>query len=122
MRSLRGRLTIGLTLVLAGVLLVAGVLTARDVESSDRDALDDRLLRTAELSRPAALAAVQEELPGGDRRLDAVLRATRSSLRVTLGGTALLVTGDPPPARQHRLPPGFSTFTAQSVSYRAYAT
>src|SRR5918998_6172116 len=97
MRSLRARLTLGLTVVLAGVLVVAGVLAARDVERSEREALDDRLVRTAELSGATALEAVQEEVPSADDRLEAVLRATRTSLRLTLGGTPLLETGDPPP-------------------------
>ena len=51
MRSLRGRLTIGVTLVLAIVLGVSGTIVSRYVDSSERDALDDRLVRTAQLSR-----------------------------------------------------------------------
>jgi signal transduction histidine kinase len=120
-RSLRGRLTIGLTLVLAFVLAVAGVLAARDVERAEREALDDRLMRTAELSKATALDAVQNELPSGDNRLKAVLSATRTSLRLTLGRVALISTGDPFPATT-RLPRGLSTFTSGGVRYRAYVT
>src|SRR6185503_20041335 len=98
-RGLRGRLTLGVTTVLAAVLVVAGVVVARDVDHSERQVLDDRLRRTAELSRATAVAAVQEELPGADRRLDAVLSATSSSLRLAIGDTVLLSSGDPPPRR-----------------------
>jgi two-component system, OmpR family, sensor histidine kinase PrrB len=121
MRSLRGRLTLGLTVVLAGVLLAAGVVVERDVDRSEREALDDRLRRTAELSRATALAAVQEEIPSPDDRLDAVLRATRSSLRLVLGGTSLLEAGQPPPSRP-RLRPGLSTFEAGGARYRAHVS
>ena len=93
MRSLRGRLTLGVALVLAVVLLVAGALASRYAAESERAALDDRLKRTAELSRATAIAAVNDELPENDRRLDAVLTATGSSLRLTLGGRVLLDTG-----------------------------
>ena len=102
MRNLRGRLTLGVTTVLAAVLLVAGVLVARDVEGSERQVLDDRLRRTAELSRATALAAVQQELPDVDRRLDAVLSATDSSLRLSIGDTVLLDSGVALP--EHRRP------------------
>jgi two-component system sensor histidine kinase PrrB len=121
MRSLRGRLTAGVTVVLAVALLVTGLVAAREARDADRDALDDRLRRTAELSRATALAAVQEELPTGDRRLDAVLDATRTSLRLVLGTTPLLETGDPPP-RRPRLPAGLSSFEVGGVRYRAYVT
>jgi signal transduction histidine kinase len=121
MRSLRGRLTLGITLVLAAVLLTAGGLVARYVDRSQRAALDDRLRRTAELSRATALAAVQQQLPENDRRLDAVLSATGTSLRLLLGREVLLDTGRPPPSR----PPagtGLRTFTADGRRYRAYTT
>lgn len=121
MRSLRGRLTLGLTLVLAAVLAGVGTIVLREVDRDQRSAVDDRLVRTAELSRATALAAVQEELPGGDERLDAVLRATRTSLRLTLGGTPLLQTGDPPP-QSRPLPDGLSTFTSGGVRHRGFAT
>jgi two-component system, OmpR family, sensor histidine kinase PrrB len=119
-RSLRGRLTLGVTTVLAAVLAVAGVVVARDVDRSERQVLDDRLRRTAELSRATALAAVQQELPGADRRLDAVLSATRSSLRLAIGDTVLLASGDTLP--EHRRPPlGLHTVEIGGRRYRTYA-
>src|SRR3954468_2402083 len=108
MRSLRGRLTVGVLVVLAAVLAVAGAVAFREVERSERAALDDRLKRTAELSRPAAVAAVQEEVPGADARLDAVLRATGSSLVLRVGRATLLSPGAQPPSRPRRLAPGLS--------------
>ncbi len=102
MRTLRGRLTLGVTAVLAGVLLVAGTLVARDVDRTQREALDERLVRTAELSRATARAAVQQELPAPDDRLDAVLDATRTSLRLLLADAVLLETGTQPPGRPAR--------------------
>lgn len=121
MHSLRGRLTAGVLLVLAVVLAVAGGLAWRYVSQSERDAFDDRLRRTAQLSRATALAAVQEEVPGNDRRLDAVLTATRTSLRLRLGDTTLLETGAPPPTdREQRL--GMHTITVAGTDYRVYAT
>jgi two-component system, OmpR family, sensor histidine kinase PrrB len=120
-RSLRGRLTLGVLLVLAAVLVVAGTIASNYVESSERAALDDRLERTAELSRAAALAAVEEELPANDRRLDDVLSATGTSLRLLLGQTALLDTGAALPARP-RLRQGLQTFEARGEPYRAYVT
>ena len=43
--------------------VAAGAVASHYVDSSERAALDDRLERTAELSRPTALAAVNDELP-----------------------------------------------------------
>jgi two-component system, OmpR family, sensor histidine kinase PrrB len=120
-RSLRGRLTLGVALVLAMVLLAAGAVASHYVASSERTALDDRLERTAELSRATALAAVNDELPDNDKRLDAVLSATGSSLRLTLGGRVLLDPGAPPPVRP-RLRRGFQTFESGGQRYRAYVT
>jgi two-component system, OmpR family, sensor histidine kinase PrrB len=121
MRSLRGRLTLGLTLLLAGVLVAVGTLAVREVDRSERDALDERLVRTAELSRATALEAVQEQLPRADERLDAVLAATGTSLRLVLGDTPLVETGERPPATG-RLSRGLSTLTVDGVRYRAYVT
>jgi signal transduction histidine kinase len=102
-RSLRGRLSLGVGLVIAAVLGVSGVLISDYAERVARDAHDDRLRRTAELTRATAVEAVQNALPDTDRRLDAVLRATGSSLRLLIrdavvleGGTPLL-RGAPPP-------------------------
>ena len=120
MRGLRGRLTLGVTTVLAVVLVVAGVLVARDVDRSERRVLDDRLRRTAELSRATAVTAVQQGLPDVDRRLDAVLRATRSSLRLAIGDSVLIDSGVA--LDTHGRPPlGLATATIGGVQYRTYA-
>ncbi len=119
MRSLRGRLTLGLTLVVAAVLVAAGLIAARDVERSERAALDDRLRRTAELSRPTALKAVLDELPESDPRLDAALSATRTSVRLVLGEEELFDAGPLPPSRP-RLRTGLSTFVVGDERYRAF--
>jgi signal transduction histidine kinase len=121
MKSLRGRLTLGVVLVLAAVLTAAGVLVSRYVDSSERDAFDDRLERTAQLSEATALDAVQNGLPENDRRLDAALDATATSLRLVVGPTVLLATGAPPP-RRPRLRLGLETFESGGRRYRAYTT
>jgi hypothetical protein len=118
--GVRGRLTLGIVTVLAAVLVVAGVLVARDVDRSERRVLDDRLRRTAELSRATAVTAVQQGLPDVDRRLDAVLRASRSSLRLAIGDTVLLDSGTALPAHR-RVPLGLRTLTLGSTRYRTYA-
>jgi signal transduction histidine kinase len=118
-RNLRGRLTLGVTLVLAVVVLVAGTFVSHRVDRAERTALDDRLERTAQLSTESAIAAVNQELPDRDKRLDAALSATGTSLRLLLGATTLLETGAPPAAR----PPvrlGLHTFAARGRRYRTY--
>jgi signal transduction histidine kinase len=120
-RSLRGRLTLGVVAVLAAVMVAAGAAAFHEIDRSERAALDDRLKRTAELARPTAVAAVQQEVPSKDERLDAVLRATGSSLRLRLGRVTLVDAGAAPP--QHRpLPRGLSTFASGGRRYRAYVT
>jgi two-component system, OmpR family, sensor histidine kinase PrrB len=120
-RSLRGRLTLGITLVLALVLAGAGVVVSRYVDRSERAALDDRLRRTAELSRETALAAVRRELPSGDRRLDDVLSATGTSLRLLLDRRELLSSGQAPPPGRPAPRTGLHTFEAGGERYRSYA-
>ncbi len=120
MRSLRGRLTLGITLVLALVLAGAGVVTSRYVDSSERTALDERLKATAELSRETALAAVERELPSNDRRLDQVLSATGTSLRLLLGRRVLVDAGRPPAGARPAPRDGLRTFTAGGRHYRSY--
>ena len=121
MRSLRGRLTLGVLVVLAAVMAAAGAAAFHEIDRSERAALDDRLKRTAELARPTAVAAVQKEVPADDARLDAVLRATGSSLRLMLGRVTLVDAGPPPP-KHATLPRGLSTFTSGGRRYRAYVT
>lgn len=122
MRSLRGRLTLGVTAVLAAVLLVALVTVARYVERSDRQTLDARLQATARLSRATALDAVNSELPAADRRLDAVLRASQTSLRLVLADRRVLFqAGDVPAgAGAGRLAPrdGLQSVTLAGRPYR----
>ena len=121
MRSLRGRLTLGITLMLAIVLAGSGIVVSRYVDRSERAALDDRLRRTAELSRETALAAVQRELPDSDRRLDNVLSATGTSLRLLLATKQLFAAGQKPPAGRPAPRAGLSTFEADGERYRSYA-
>jgi two-component system sensor histidine kinase PrrB len=120
-RSLRGRLTLGVLLVLAAALAAAGAAAFHEIDTSEHQALDDRLKRTAELTRPTAVAAVQLAVPARDARLDAVLRATGSSLRLTLGRAVLVDAGGLVP-RHGALRPGLSTFTSEGRRYRAYVT
>ncbi|HEX8157997.1 MAG TPA: HAMP domain-containing sensor histidine kinase [Solirubrobacteraceae bacterium] len=121
MRSLRGRLTLGITLVLAIVLAVAGVVVSRDVDATERAALDDRLKRTAELSRETALRAVESALPSNDGRIDQVLSATRTSLRILFAQRVVLESGQAPPGSDRRLPrDGLHTFSAGGERYRSY--
>jgi signal transduction histidine kinase len=122
MRSLRGRLTLGITLVLAIVLAVTGVVVSRDVEANERAALDDRLKRTAELSRETALRAVESALPSNDGRIDQVLSATRTSLRILFAQRVVLQSGQSPPGSDRRRPrDGLHTFSAGGERYRSYA-
>src|SRR3954471_2749304 len=121
MRNLRGRLTLGVTLVLAVVLLIAGTVVSHRVDRAERNTVDDRLKRTAELSTASAVAAVDQELPDSDKRLDAALSATGTSLRLLLGGTTLLETGAAPAGGPPRRP-GLHTFEAGGRRYRTYTT
>jgi two-component system, OmpR family, sensor histidine kinase PrrB len=121
MRSLRGRLTLGVLLVLAVVLVVAGAIASHYVDGRERDSLDDRLKRTAEISRATARAAVQEEVPQSDKRLDDVLSATTTSLRLLLGKQLLFESGSPTP-KVPKLHAGLQTFAIGDTRYRAYVT
>ena len=122
MRSLRGRLTLGITLVLAVVLTGAGIVVSRYVDRSERAALDDRLKSLAELSRETALSAVERELPSRDQRLDNVLSATGTSLRLLLGDRELPAFGRPPPAGRRAPRDGLHTFEAGGERFRSYTT
>ena len=121
MRSLRGRLTLGITLMLAVVLAGAGLVVSDYVDRAEREALDDRLKSLVELSRETALSAVERELPSSDRRLDNVLSATGTSLRLLLDGRELPAFGRPPPAGRPAPRDGFQTFEAGGERYRSYA-
>jgi len=121
-RSLRGRLTLGITLVLAVVLAGAGIMVSRYVEQSDRAALDDFLKRTAALSRGTSEAALEREVPPRDKRLDNVLSASGTSLRLIVAGRVLRESGRPAPSP--RIPPtdGLRTLTVGGERYRTYIT
>jgi two-component system, OmpR family, sensor histidine kinase PrrB len=120
-RSLRTRLSLGVGLVIAVVLGVSGVLISNYAERTAREALDDRLRRTAELSRATAVDAVQNAVPGTDRRLDAVLRATGSSLRLFIADAVVLEAGRPP--LTGGVPPtGLRTVTSRGERYRVLVT
>jgi signal transduction histidine kinase len=113
--------TAGVVLVLAGLLLAAGLIASHEVDRSERSGFDDRLRRTAELSRATAAGVINDQVPSEDKRLDAVLRASGSSLRLRLGSAVLLDTGTPPP-RRPKLHEGVQTFTVGGSDYRAYVT
>jgi two-component system sensor histidine kinase PrrB len=120
-RSLRGRLTLGISLVLAVVLVGAGIVVSRYVDRSERAALDERLESIAEISRETALAAVQRSLPSRDRRLDDILSATGTSLRLLLEGRELPAFGRPPPKGGPPPRLGLHTFEVGGERYRSYA-
>lgn len=89
LRSLRSRLTIGILAVLVPVLLVGGAYVARDSDRAERQSLDDRIQRTAELLDQAALAVLNgelEETADERERLNRLLSATRSTLIVRFAG------------------------------------
>jgi two-component system, OmpR family, sensor histidine kinase PrrB len=120
-RSLRARLSLGVGLVIVVVLGVSGVLISNYAERTARETLDDRLRRTAELSRATAVDAVQNAVPGTDRRLDAVLRATDSALRLFIGDAVVLEAGRPPLVGG--IPPtGLRTVTSRGERYRVLVT
>jgi two-component system sensor histidine kinase PrrB len=93
--SLRGRLSLGVGLIVVLVLGIAGALISNYTERVARDNLDDRLRRTVELSRATAVQSVRNALPDADKRLDAVLNATNSSLRLIVGKAEVLDAGRP---------------------------
>jgi signal transduction histidine kinase len=121
MRSLRGRLTLGVTVVLALVLSGAGVMVSRYVERSERGALDDRLKRTAELSRDTLLQALDEGL-AQDKRLDNALTANRTSLRLILRDAPLRSFGPRAPSPKIARTDGLHTISVAGRRYRSYIT
>lgn len=120
-RSLRARLTLGITVVLALVLSGAGVMVSRYVDRSERAALDDRLMRTADLSRDTLLLALQKGLTH-DKRLDNALRANRTSVRLILRNQALRSFGPPAPTAKIARSDGLHTITAGGRRHRSYIT
>ncbi len=122
MRSLRGRLTLAVTLVLAVVLAGAGVMVSRYVDRSERSGLDDSLKRTAELSRDTSIDALQSEVPPSDPRLNNVLSAAGTTLRLIVGSTVIRESGRPAPARVIPRADGLRTFSAGGRRFRSYIT
>ena len=122
MRSLRGRLTIGITLVLAIAIAGSGIMVSRYVHRSERDALDERLERTAALSRETSVDALQMAIPPRDRRLDDVLSASGTSLRLIVGSTAIRDSGATPPSDVIPKRDGLRTISAHGRRYRSYIT
>lgn len=103
-RSLRSRLVLGILAVLAVVLFVGGAVVAREADRTERQSVDDRLQRTAELLDQVARDVIErgeepQSLTGQarqrreDERLANVLRTTRSALIVTLGDQPLYEQG-----------------------------
>src|SRR3954468_9293669 len=112
---------VGVSVADADVLGISGALISNYAERTARETLDDRLRRTAELSRATAVDAVQNAVPGTDRRLDAVLRATGSSLRLFIDDAVVLEAGRPPLAGG--LPrTGLRTVTRRREHYRVLVT
>ncbi len=122
MHSLRGRLTLAVTLVLAVVLAGAGVMVSRYVDRSERSGLDDSLMRTAELSRDTSIDALQSEVPPSDPRLNNVLSAAGTTLRLIVGSTVIRESGRPAPARAIPRADGLRTFSAGGRHFRSYIT
>ncbi|MEI2702055.1 MAG: HAMP domain-containing sensor histidine kinase [Baekduia sp.] len=123
MNSVRGRLTTLVVAVLVIVLGSAGFALDRQISRTERQAFDTRLKRTLELSQVTAASAVLEELPDRDRRLDAVLRADDTTLRLTLAGRVLYRSGsDLPRGAPSTVPDGLSTVTLGGQDYRALGT
>ena len=122
MRSLRGRLTLGITLVLALALACAGVMVSRYADRSERAGLDDFLKRTAALSRDTSVTALQEGVPPSDPRLNNVLSASGTTLRLIVGPTVIRESGRRAPSDVIPRSDGLRTFTAHGRHYRAFTT
>ena len=122
MRSLRGRLTLGITLVLAVVLAGAGVMVSRYADRSERAALDDFLKRTAALSRDTSVSALQQAVPPSDPRLNNVLSASGTTLRLIVGRLVIRESGRPAPSEAIPSSDGLRTIVARGRRYRSFMT
>jgi signal transduction histidine kinase len=105
--------------VLTVVLLLGGAFVARESDRAERGSVDDRLQRTAELLDSLAEAIVNDEEPPEDPRLDRLLRASRSSIVVSLGGAPLYEEGVPVRGLGET-PLGFVTRTVEGERLRVY--
>ncbi len=131
MRSLRGRLTLGVVAVLAVVLLVGGLSVSRYVKRTQIEAIDQTLQRTAILSRETTLTTLTGDLDPSpaarrkkqteDERFSEVLRASGISLRAALALFDDVRLGQPPrgdPSARN----GFRTLEQDGRRYRVYTT
>jgi two-component system sensor histidine kinase PrrB len=121
-RSLRARLTLGITLMLAVALAGAGVLVSHAFDHSERSALDRRLAGTAHASRETAIRALRTGVPPLDPPLDRVLSAVGSRLRLIFGQAVLRTYGANVPSDAVPTRDGFRTFSVRDERYRSYIT
>ena len=123
MRSLRGRLTLGVLLVLAAVLVAAGAAAFREV-----DALRARgARRPPQAHRRADAADRRGRRPEGaagrrPRGWTPSCAATGSSLRLRLGRVTLVDAGAAPAAVRRALPRGPVDVRQRRAPLRAYVT
>lgn len=120
MRSLRVRLTVGITLVLAVVLTGAGVMVSRYVENSELTSLDERLARTADVFRTTAVEGVNTGRPPSNPRLDKVLSSAGTTLQVIAGDAGVWFSGPAPLTEAVPRGVGSTTFTVGGRHYRSY--
>ena len=80
------------------------------VDRSERAALDDRLKRTAALSRDTSVAALQRAVPPRDPRLTNVLAASGTTLRLIVARTVIRESGRPAPSDAIPAEDGLRTF------------
>jgi signal transduction histidine kinase len=89
------------------------------VERNERETVDDRLQRTAEITQANALLALEREVPLDSTELDDVLRASGTSVRLQVGGLDFLDLGTAPstPVSPRA---GLRTVTQGDRRYRVY--
>lgn len=126
MRSLRGRLTAGVVAVLAVVLLVSGLSVSRYVARTEAESIDDRLQRTADVSRANELESVDKSpaqlTTAAKQRLEDVLRGNRTSLRVVVLGLDEVTRLGSPPETPVASVNGLRTGTIDGKKYRIFTT
>lgn len=118
MRSLRGRLTLGVAAIIAALLGVSGVLISEYSAETARNELDDRLQSIAELSTATAKDAIEDRSPRRDNRLNAVLQGSESSLRLVVGDGAPLFDSGTRELTGPVGPPGLRTVKQRGEEYR----
>lgn len=106
--------------MLAVVLAGAAVMVARYADRSERAALDEFLKRTAALSRDTSAASLQRGIPPPDPRLNNVLRANGTTLRLIVGPTVIRESGRPAPSKALPRRDGLRTIVAGDRRFRAY--